>query len=233
MCWNPAVVGPRAAGLAVGRPRKPRLRKLRLFFTVVGFGLLAFVSAVFGMAMSVTHDLPKLENRAQFALQKNSYLYDDHWRPIGILEPPTTHQVIDSWQDISQAMVHAIVAVEDKRFWTDPGSTSGDCCARRVRRHRRPDGGRLDDRRAVRQERARRAGQPDDLREAPRGRARLPAGAHWPRSKILTEYLNTIYFGEGAYGIESAARVYFGSAHGYNAGDGPTRCRAACGDPTP
>ena len=36
---------------------------------------------------------------------------------------------------------------------------------------------------------------------------------HWSKDKILTEYLNTIYFGEGAYGIEAAARTYFGDAH--------------------
>ena len=35
----------------------------------------------------------------------------------------------------------------------------------------------------------------------------------WTKDKILTEYLNTVYFGEGAYGIESAARVYFGWNH--------------------
>ena len=33
----------------------------------------------------------------------------------------------------------------------------------------------------------------------------------WPKEKILTEYLNTMYFGNGAYGVESAARTYFGS----------------------
>ena len=35
----------------------------------------------------------------------------------------------------------------------------------------------------------------------------------WTKDKILTQYLNTVYFGEGAYGIESAARVYFGWNH--------------------
>ena len=38
----------------------------------------------------------------------------------------------------------------------------------------------------------------------------------WPKQKILTEYLNSIYFGNGAYGIESAARVYFGKELGYD-----------------
>jgi penicillin-binding protein 1A len=32
----------------------------------------------------------------------------------------------------------------------------------------------------------------------------------WPKDKILTQYLNTVYFGNGAYGIEAAVRTYFG-----------------------
>jgi penicillin-binding protein 1A len=36
---------------------------------------------------------------------------------------------------------------------------------------------------------------------------------HWTKDKILTEYLNSIYFGEGAYGIEAAAHTYFGYKH--------------------
>ena len=32
----------------------------------------------------------------------------------------------------------------------------------------------------------------------------------WSKQKILTKYLNTIYFGNGAYGVESAVRTYFG-----------------------
>jgi penicillin-binding protein 1A len=39
----------------------------------------------------------------------------------------------------------------------------------------------------------------------------------WTKEKILTEYLNTIYFGNGAYGIQQAARIYFDkSAHDLN-----------------
>jgi penicillin-binding protein 1A len=35
----------------------------------------------------------------------------------------------------------------------------------------------------------------------------------WSKERILRNYLNTIYFGNGAYGIESAARTYFGNDH--------------------
>ena len=48
----------------------------------------------------------------------------------------------------------------------------------------------------------------------------------WPKEKILTEYLNAIYFGNGAYGIESAARVYFGKRHGWGTAGGCGSTRA-------
>src|SRR3954447_23567670 len=31
----------------------------------------------------------------------------------------------------------------------------------------------------------------------------------WPKDRILTAYLNTIYFGNGAYGVQQAAETYF------------------------
>ena len=37
----------------------------------------------------------------------------------------------------------------------------------------------------------------------------------WTKQKILTQYLNSVYFGNGAYGVEAAVRTYFGeSGHG-------------------
>ena len=215
-----------------GRRRKPRLRKLRLLLTIVGFVLLALASTVFGMAMSVTADLPALENRAQFALTHNSYLYDDHWRPIGMLEPPN-YNVIDSWQQISPAMVHAIVAVEDKRFWTDPGID-----LRGIARAFVSDitggphqGASTIAEQFVKNVLAEQSNRTifEKLREAALA---FQLVHRWPRWKILTQYLNTIYFGEGAYGIESAARVYFGSVHGYQANNGPNQLPGACGDPS-
>ena len=32
----------------------------------------------------------------------------------------------------------------------------------------------------------------------------------WSKDDILAAYLNTIYFGRGAYGIEAASKAYFG-----------------------
>ena len=44
------------------------------------------------------------------------------------------------------------------------------------------------------------------------------------------EYLNSIYFGNGAYGVESAARVYFGKIHGLDQTDVADGDTDGCGD---
>ena len=49
----------------------------------------------------------------------------------------------------------------------------------------------------------------------------------WSKDKILTEYLNSIYFGEGAYGIEAAAQTYFQWNHPGCGGEKPLRVRQA------
>ena len=48
----------------------------------------------------------------------------------------------------------------------------------------------------------------------------------WSKDKILTEYLNEIYFGEGATGIEAAAQTYFGYNHP-GCGEGDDRACAS------
>ena len=91
-----------------------------MLLILTGLGALAFISTVFGMMMAVASDLPQLENKQQYKEEANSFLYDDHWRPIGIFAPPN-NVVIDTYDDISRPMRQAIVSIEDKRFWTNPG----------------------------------------------------------------------------------------------------------------
>ena len=172
--------------------------------------------------MAVASDLPQIENRQEYRTAANSYLYDDHWHPIGLFAPPT-QEVIDQFGQISRAMRRAIVSVEDRRFWSDPGVDLRGI-ARAVLADvtgGSPPGASTIAEQFVKNALAA-AGQPHGLREAARGRARLPA--HPPVAegrRSCTEYLNSIYFGNGAYGVESAARVYFGRAHGYNSAATP------------
>jgi penicillin-binding protein 1A len=206
------------------------VRKLRLALILVGLVVLAFISTVFGALMSVASDLPQLENRQQYKLAANSYLYDDHWNRIGIFAPPN-HEVIDTYGRIAPSMRDAIVAVEDRRFWSDPGVD-----IRGIGRAFLADltGGATQGASTIAQQFVKNALTQQSNRTIFEKLREAALAYHltrkWPRWKILREYLNSIYFGNGAYGIESAARVYFGKVHGYNSQITPGTSGTGCGD---
>ena len=197
------------------RPPKPRVRKLRLLLILVGLGALAFVSTVFGMMMAVASDLPQLENRREYKHEANTFLYDDQWRPIGIFAPPN-NVVIDQYGDVAPAMQDAIVSIEDKRFWTNPGVD-----IRGIARAFVADitGGSRQGASTIAQQFVKNALAEQNNRTVLEKLREAALAYHltrkWKKTKILTEYLNSIYFGNGAYGIESAARVYFGKKYGF------------------
>ena len=199
---------------------------------MIGLGILAAVSTVFGMLMSVASDIPQIENVTQYSSKDNSYLYDDKGRPIGIFAAPDP-EVVDTFDQIAKPMRQAIVAVEDKRFWSDPGID-----LRSLARALAADvtGGATQGASTITEQFVKGALSEEDNRtvlEKLREAALAFQLTHrWTPTQILTEYLNSSYFGNGAYGVESAARVYFGKQLGYDPeapGDGNTK---ACGDST-
>jgi len=215
------------------RPPRPRVRKLRLLFVLSGFGALAVISMLFGALASIASDLPKFENRIQFSHNVDSYMYDSQGTPIGPLAPAST-PAIDNWNQISQNMVHAIVAVEDRGFWGESGIS-----VRGLARAALADltGGKIQGASTIPEEFIKNVRQEEGHRTV--AEKLVEAGMafqlshHWSHEKILTEYLNTIYFGNGALGIEAAARVYFGWAHGYDPANPSQSGEHACGDADP
>ncbi len=193
---------------------KPRLKKLRILFVLLGLGVLAVVSMVFGMMAAVSQDLPAIYNFAQYKASKNSDVFDDNGEPIGTLTSDQNKILLTSGQ-ISPNMKNAVVSIEDARFYehsgvdfqgiaralvTDILSQSAAQGASTITEQFVKNALEAEGSRTVLEK----------FREAALA-YRLER--HWSKDKILTEYLNTIYFGEGAYGIEAAARTYFGKAH--------------------
>ena len=112
-------------------------------------------------------------------------------------------------------MKHAIIAIEDKRFYTNDGVDLrgiGRALYQDVRAQKAVQGGST-----IAQQFVKNALAAQDrrtlfvkLREAAMA---YHLTRKWTKQKILRNYLNSIYFGNGAYGIESAARTYFGRQH--------------------
>jgi 1A family penicillin-binding protein len=111
---------------------------------------------------------------------------------------------------ISPRMIDAIVAVEDRRFYVhhglDPVRIAG-AAVRNLRTGRIVQGGSTITQQVARAgrlslERTYRR----KLREA---MIAVQLEQRYTKDRILREYLNTVYFGEGLYGVEAAARGYF------------------------
>jgi penicillin-binding protein 1A len=196
------------------RRGRPQLKKLRILLVLVGVGLLAMVSAVFGMMMAVSQDLPAIENFAQFKASKNSVVVDDTGEPIGTLSSNQNKILLES-QDISQNIKSAVVAIEDSRFYEHRGvdfqgiarAVIQDVLSRSAKQGAS----------TITQQFVKNALDAQGSRTVFQKLREAALAYHlereWSKDKILTEYLNTVYFGQGAYGIESAARTYFSSLH--------------------
>ena len=195
-----------------GEPPGPnvRIRKLRVFALLLGLGTLAAVSTVFGMMMAVASDLPDLED----PLKGNSVILDAKGREIGLLTG-NQRQLYVSEAQIAPAMKQAIIAVEDRRFYTNEGYDLrgiGRALYQDILQRRAVQGGST-----ITQQFVKNATEAQNDRTLFTKLREAALAYHltrkWSKERILRNYLNTIYFGSGAYGIESAARTYFASSH--------------------
>ena len=187
-----------------------RIRKLRVLALLAGLGLLAIVSTVFGMMMAVASDLPALEEPAS----QNSVIVDRRGERLGLLTGNTNRILLKEGQ-IAPVMKHAIIAIEDKRFYTNDGVDLrgiGRALYQDVVAQKAVQGGSTIAQQFVKNSLAAQDRRTlfVKLREAALA---YHITRRWTKGKILRNYLNTIYFGNGAYGIESAARTYFGRQH--------------------
>ena len=193
--------------------RKPKVKKLRLFLVAAGVSALALISTVFGMMISVSTDLPSLENHAQLRVARNSVLVSSGGKRIQIATLTSAqNRILVEEGEISPNMKNAVVAIEDRRFYEHKGVDYrgiARAVVQDVLQRRAAQGGSTITQQFVK-----------NVLEAQGNRSvfqklRESALAYhlerqWSKEKILTQYLNTVYFGNGAYGIESAVRTYFG-----------------------
>jgi penicillin-binding protein 1A len=205
-------------------PQKPKLKKLRLALVFGGLSVLALISTVFGMLMAVASDLPSLENRAQYVKAKNSVLYADNWgcRQPGHNDDKCTeiakltgnqNRILVGENQISPNVKNAVIAIEDRRFYSHKGVDYAGIArafGQDVLKRRAAQGGSTITQQFVKNALAAQGDRSvfQKLREAALA---YHLERKWSKEKILTQYLNTVYFGNGAYGIESAVRTYFGT----------------------
>jgi penicillin-binding protein 1A len=166
-------------------------------------------SFTFGLLTSVAAKIPQLDPARQ-RTQANTYVYakDDH-TVLAILRGEQARILVRS-EDISPWMKHAIVAIEDKRFYEHRGvdlrgmarAVWADVTNKGV-----VQGGSTITQQFVKN--AYLTSQKSVGRKLIEAALAWQLEQKWTKDKILTAYLNTVYFGNGAYGVEQASRIYF------------------------
>jgi penicillin-binding protein 1C len=114
-------------------------------------------------------------------------------------------------EEVAPVMVAATIAAEDQRFYGHPG-VDPVAIAREARALPAVRSGAS----TITQQLARRLylddGQPLLVRKAREALLAAQLEVHYSKDEILAAYLNQVFYGRGAYGVEAAARAYFGVA---------------------
>ena len=193
-------------------PKRRRIRKLRFFVLLLLLLVVSLVAFVFGLVSAVASDIAALEPTKKNHVQQLGYIYaSDGKTVLAVLHGDESRVVVGSNQ-IAPVMKQAIVAVEDRRFWEHRGvDFKGIMRAvwADIRNQKLVQGGSTITQQFVKNTYTRR--ERTISRKLKEAALAWQLERRWSKDRILTAYLNTIYFGNGAYGIEMAARVYFNS----------------------
>jgi penicillin-binding protein 1A len=196
------------------RRRKGResVRKLRRRKKLIALGLLVtpfvLVAATLGgeAAFSSSCDLSALR---PVAVGQNSVVYAADGSELGVI-PAENNRTPVSWAQMSPWMPMATVAIEDRRFYqhggVDPIGIARAVVAD-VRAGKIVQGGST-----ITQELVRNLYLTRDRtlqRKLTEACLAIKLGRHWTKRHILAAYLNQVYYGNHAYGIEAAAETYF------------------------
>jgi penicillin-binding protein 1A len=195
--------------------RRRRIRRLRLLALLTVLGLLGSVSFSFGLIRATASEINagKFDPQQQLDSQVNGYIYDSSGKKILAVLRGSEARTLIRYDQIADPMRHAIVAIEDRRFWEHDGIDLrgiGRALIADIRQQKVVEGGST-----ITQQFVKNALDRDQKTIARKVREaafawQLERSKAWPKKRILQEYLNTIYFGNGAYGVQQASLVYFG-----------------------
>ena len=198
-----------------GRARKPPPgrsgagRVLRIFGFVVLFGILLGAGIVAGLVASYSRNLPDINRMADYQPSRSTRVFA---RDGSLLANLYTENRI--WVSIAQIPVpvrNAFIATEDQHFYQHHGVDFGGILRAAIAdwRHEQFQGAST-----ITQQLARRLFLSDRVSIARKVQEALLAieiERYYTKDEILERYLNIIYFGAGAYGIQAASHTYFGT----------------------
>ena len=188
-----------------GKPKKSGWRRFFTWFGITVLVLLLAVAAVIGLAYAT---VKSPDANADFQTNTSFVYYNDGKEKIGSYQIQNRQTL--TYEQIPQYAKDAIVAGENRSFWTDPGISLAGMARAAISAVRGEEvvGGST-----ITQQYIKVLYLTQDKTLTRKFTEILLAakmGNELSKEQILTGYLNTVYFGRGAYGIEAASQAYFG-----------------------
>jgi membrane peptidoglycan carboxypeptidase len=180
-------------------------RAWKPFLVVSGLGLIGSI-VTFGVAYAMTPDFEDMEAQAEASQQATviRFANDDEVGTFGEMNrvPVTFDQIPDS-------VINGVLAAEQRAYYQE-ALISPSGTARAVLSLGADGGGS-----GIAQQMARNyydglSQERSYTRKIKEILVTLKVGQSLSKDEILEQYLNTIYFGRGAYGVQAASQAYFG-----------------------
>jgi penicillin-binding protein 1A len=181
----------------------------RLIIVLILLAVIVLISTFVGSIVALSRNLPQLDSMKRTVLAQTTFIYDRHGVVIAQLHGDTNRVIVKSGQ-IPQVMKDATVAIEDRRFYQHHG-VDFEGIARALVEDVKA-GHVVEGASTITEQFVKNAYVGDEqtlqrkLREAVLA---WQLESKWSKDKILTEYLNSVYYGAGAYGVQAAAITYF------------------------
>jgi penicillin-binding protein 1A len=201
----------RARRLRAQRKKRGRRRR-RIGVLAAALGVVAALALLaVGMGGAIAyHEGCSLASLEPFSIGQNTFVYAADGSRLGSIPSEGRNRQKVPWRQISPWVPKATVAIEDRRYWQhggiDPIGISRAFWAD-ISKGEVVQGGSTITQQLVRNLYiSRERTFTRKLREACLA---VKLADKWSKRKILTTYLNQIYYGSQAYGVEAAAQTYF------------------------
>jgi len=186
--------------------RRRRAGLIAATIVILLAGVAATVVLGAGTALSASCDLNSLR---PVEIGQNSYVYAYDGSLLGVIPAERNRQPVAT-RNMSPWLPKSTTAVEDRRFWQHGGvdyvgiarAAWSDLTAGKV-----VQGGSTITQQLVRNLYT--GQQKTFTRKIKEACLAIKLASKWSKPKILNEYLNTVYYGNHAYGVEAASETYF------------------------
>jgi penicillin-binding protein 1A len=186
---------------------------LILVFTIVNTGIIAAVVFVgSSVVVNFTKDLPNIKNFSPIENALTSKIYASDGKMIGTLHGEQNREIV-TFDQIPKNIVNALISIEDERFYQHNGIDFEGIFRSLLINLK--SGGIEQGASTITQQYIRTIYLPEEKTAITYERKLKEAilayqfEQIYTKDEILDMYLNDMYFGEGAYGVQAASKVYF------------------------